>query len=221
MHSAVDSPRLNAGEIRERTRWHWPCILSRLAIHVPSVPMKHGPCPACEGTDRFRFDDKDGHGTWFCNQCSPQAGDGFALVQNVRGCDFLGALQLVADAMGEHPTCPAMPTPKPARSNGTSHVNIWETTTPDTGRIVAYLRGRGLSGVVPSILRLHPSLEYRADGVVSTYPAIVAAVVNIEGDITGIHRTWLAQEGDGKAPVSEGQKITWSALGRNHPAGSP
>jgi putative DNA primase/helicase len=74
MHSAVAAPRLNADEIRERARGHWPSILSRLAIHVPSGPMKHGPCPACVGTDRFRFDDKDGRGTWFCNQCSPQAG---------------------------------------------------------------------------------------------------------------------------------------------------
>jgi hypothetical protein len=64
---------------------------------------------------------------------------------NVRGCDFSEALLLVAGALGEHPTCPAMPTPKPARSNGTSHVNIWESTTSDTGRIAAYLRGRGLS----------------------------------------------------------------------------
>ena len=99
---------------------------------------------------------------------------------NVRSCDFAETLLLVADALGEHPI------PKRARTYGTSHVNIWEATTPDTGRIAAYLRNRGLSGVVPSSLRLHPALGYWADGVVSTYPAIVVAVVNIQGDITGI-----------------------------------
>ena len=206
MRSAVAAPRLNTDEIREQARGHWPAILSRLAIDVPSSPKKHGPCPVCGGTDRFRCDDKDGSGSWFCNQCTPQAGDGFRLVQNVRGCNFHEALLLVADALGEHPIFPAVPTPKPARSNDTSHVNIWEATTPDTGRIAAYLRSRGLSGVVPPSLRLHPSLEYWADGVASTYPAIVAAVVNIQGNITGIHRTWLAQDGDGKAPVLKAKK---------------
>ena len=206
MRSTVAAPRLSVDEIREQACGHWLSILSRLAIHVPPSPMKHGPCPACGGTDRFRFDDKDGRGTWFCSRCRPQFGDGFDLVMNVQGCNFPEALLLVADALSEHPTCPAMTTPKPARSNGTSHVNIWEATTPDTGRIAAYLRNRGLSGVVPPSLRLHPALEYWADGVVSTYPAIVAAVLNIQGDITGIHRTWLAQDGSGKAPVAEAKK---------------
>ncbi|TKB64001.1 MAG: DUF3987 domain-containing protein [Nitrospira sp.] len=203
--------RLDADTVREAARNRWPMIFSALCIEVGNGT--HRACPSCGGTDRFRFDDQDGNGTWFCNQCTPQAGDGFALVRNVRGCDFPHALQLVADALGEHRTCPAVPTPKPARSNGTSHINIWETTTPDTGRIAAYLRNRGLSGVVPSSLRLHPSLEYWADGVASTYPAIVAAVVNIQGNITGIHRTWLAQNSNDKAPVLEAKKSLGALTG--------
>jgi 5S rRNA maturation endonuclease (ribonuclease M5) len=71
---------------------------------LPATAKQHGPCPTCGGTDRFRFDDQDGNGTWFCNQCRPQAGDGFALVQKVRGCDFPHALQLVVDALGYSPS---------------------------------------------------------------------------------------------------------------------
>ncbi len=63
----------------------WPHILSTLGINVPDNPNKHAPCPVCEGTDRFRFDDKEGKGTWFCNQCTPQSGDGLNLVCNVLG----------------------------------------------------------------------------------------------------------------------------------------
>ena len=199
MHSTVTSPRLNADEIREQVRGHWSSVLLRLAIHVPPSPMQHGPCPACGGNDRFRFDDTDGRGTWFCNQCRPQAGDGFDLVMNVRSCDFAETLLLVADALGH-------PIPKRARTCGTSHKHIWKASTPDTGRIAAYLHSRGLPGEVPPSLRLHPSLEYWAEGKVSTYPAIVAAVVNVHGDITGVQRTWLAEEGDGKAPVSVAKK---------------
>ncbi len=63
----------------------WPHILSTLGIDVPDTPNKHAPCPVCKGTDRFRFDDKEGKGTWFCNQCTPQSGDGLNLVCNVLG----------------------------------------------------------------------------------------------------------------------------------------
>lgn len=38
-----------------------------------------GPCPICGGSDRFRYDDKDGMGTWYCQQCGP--GNGFTLIQ--------------------------------------------------------------------------------------------------------------------------------------------
>ncbi len=63
----------------------WPHILSALGIDVPNTPNKHAPCPVCQGTDRFRFDDKEGKGTWFCNQCTPQSGDGLNLVCHVLG----------------------------------------------------------------------------------------------------------------------------------------
>jgi len=95
--------RLDATAIKDQARGKWRGILTDLGTTLPATAKQHGPCPTCGGADRFRFDDQDGNGTWFCNQCTPQAGDGFALVQNVRGCDFPGALQLVADAVGYHP----------------------------------------------------------------------------------------------------------------------
>jgi len=63
----------------------WRHILSALGIDIPDNLNKHAPCPVCEGTDRFRFDDKEGKGTWFCNQCTPQSGDGLNLVCYVLG----------------------------------------------------------------------------------------------------------------------------------------
>ncbi len=59
-----------------------------LAAHSPELGMKviknrHQACPVCGGADRFRFDDKRGRGTWFCNQCG--AGDGLKLVEKVFG----------------------------------------------------------------------------------------------------------------------------------------
>jgi len=56
--------------ILEIARGHWPDILSTLAgLTAAQLTNKHQPCPLCGGTDRYRFDDKDGTGSWFCNQC--------------------------------------------------------------------------------------------------------------------------------------------------------
>ena len=76
---------------------YWPDILSRLGIEIPKNG-KHGPCPACGGRDRFRFDDKEGRGTWICNQCG--AGDGLALVAKVTGKSLIKAAELISPLVG-------------------------------------------------------------------------------------------------------------------------
>ena len=51
-------------------RGRWPEILAALAgLSGEQLSNRHQPCPLCAGTDRYRFDDKDGSGSWFCNQC--------------------------------------------------------------------------------------------------------------------------------------------------------
>jgi DNA-binding CsgD family transcriptional regulator len=89
---------LDAEVIRESARGCWrSMIYPALGIEVGNG--KHVPCPHCGGKDRFRCDDKDGSGSWYCNQCDPHAGDGFALIMKVRGCDFPTALDLVAGVL--------------------------------------------------------------------------------------------------------------------------
>lgn len=51
----------------------WREILENYGARLPAG-RHHGPCPICGGKDRFRFDDKDGLGTWFCNQCGSAGG---------------------------------------------------------------------------------------------------------------------------------------------------
>ncbi len=87
-------------EVAAQARGKWGFILDALAI---SHSKQHSPCPACGGKDRFRFDDRQGAGTWFCNQCEPQSGDGLDLVKNVRQCSLTEAAQLVADILGVSP----------------------------------------------------------------------------------------------------------------------
>jgi putative DNA primase/helicase len=48
----------------------------------------------------FRFDNKDGRGTWICNHCG--AGDGPELVKRMANVDFKGAAKMVEGIVGRN-----------------------------------------------------------------------------------------------------------------------
>ncbi|EPD6699892.1 primase-helicase zinc-binding domain-containing protein [Cronobacter dublinensis] len=73
--------KMNVTETVKQACGHWPRILPALGVKV--IKNRHQACPVCGGSDRFRFDDKEGRGTWFCNQCG--AGDGLRLVEKALG----------------------------------------------------------------------------------------------------------------------------------------
>jgi len=80
----------------------WYGVLTTLGIDREYLQNKHGPCPICmEGKDRFRFDDKDGRGTYYCNTCG--AGDGFELLQKVYGWSFIDCVDAIRPII-EHTT---------------------------------------------------------------------------------------------------------------------
>ncbi|WP_438288487.1 DUF927 domain-containing protein [Edwardsiella tarda] len=84
-------------QVTHEAAGQWPFVLAGVHINVPDSPRKHTACPACGGTDRFRFDD-NGRGSFICNQCG--AGDGLDLIKKVNNCDTTEAAQLVADVLG-------------------------------------------------------------------------------------------------------------------------
>lgn len=92
-------------ETRDAAQGQWRSILSALGIEVPASAHKHGSCPGCGGRDRFRFDDKQGRGTFICSAGGgdPIAGDGFHLLQHVRGWRFIEAARAVAEVLGIDP----------------------------------------------------------------------------------------------------------------------
>lgn len=124
------------------SRHHWPQILSGLGISVPEN-NKHGPCPICGGKDRFRFDDKQGRGTWICNQC--RHGDGLDLVARVNACDLLSAARLVSDLTIAPSTAPAREKAplRPVSERAQQLLSVArEGKSP-------YLTGKGLFNTVP------------------------------------------------------------------------
>ncbi|MEX5450882.1 primase-helicase zinc-binding domain-containing protein, partial [Stutzerimonas stutzeri] len=64
-----------------RGRWH--DALKYAGMTGRELSGKHCPCPMCGGKDRFRFDDKDGTGSYFCAGCG--AGDGMKLMMRLTG----------------------------------------------------------------------------------------------------------------------------------------
>jgi hypothetical protein len=79
-----------------------------------------------------------------------------------------------------------------------------------------YLRRRSITKVRGlSALRFHPRCYYRPDddGPTETWPALIAAVTDLSGTITGAHRTWLDPSGRDKAPVDTPRRAMGYLLG--------
>ncbi|NBW15337.1 MAG: hypothetical protein EBR82_45815, partial [Caulobacteraceae bacterium] len=80
--------------ILDAARGRWPDLLSQLAGLTPEqLTNKHQPCPLCGGEDRYRFDDIDGNGSWFCNQCGGKdhtggAGSGMDMLMRRTGLTY-------------------------------------------------------------------------------------------------------------------------------------
>jgi putative DNA primase/helicase len=86
-------------KISETARGRWHGILPQLGISPKLLRNRHGPCPMCGGKDRFRFDDREGKGTWICNQCG--SGDGAELVKRVKGVEYKEAARMIEGAAGK------------------------------------------------------------------------------------------------------------------------
>ena len=88
---------------------------------------------------------------------------------------------------------------------------------PISGTIAeAYLRRRGITALHASgSLRFHPRCYYRpdADAPTETWPALIAAVTDLDGRITGAHRTWLDPSGRDKAPIDTPRRAMGHLLG--------
>ncbi|MBF0141444.1 MAG: hypothetical protein HQL74_14335 [Magnetococcales bacterium] len=93
---------IDAETVRNSAHGQWREIHSALGLEARFLSNKHGPCPFCGGIDRFRYDDKDGSGSFFCPQCGP--GDGLSLAAKLMGLDpkkdFPKVLKAVAEIRG-------------------------------------------------------------------------------------------------------------------------
>jgi hypothetical protein len=95
---------------------------------------------------------------------------------------------------------------------------LFRAARPIAGTIAeAYLRHRGITALHDTdSLRFHPHCYYRLemDTPTEVRPAMIAAVTDLEGNVTGVHRTWLDPSGRGKAPVDRPRRAMGQLLGK-------
>ncbi|KAB2756660.1 DUF7146 domain-containing protein [Brucella anthropi] len=94
---------------------------------------------------------------------------------------------------------------------------LFAMSEPIPGTLAAfYLSGRAITSLSgTAALRYHSRCYYRPDEHSPTeiWPAMVASVTDLAGRQTGAHRTWLAPDGSGKAPVETPRRAMGDLLG--------
>ncbi|MER9131930.1 toprim domain-containing protein [Mesorhizobium sp. M0768] len=94
---------------------------------------------------------------------------------------------------------------------------LFAMSQPIAGTVVeAYLHNRSIAALHGTgSLRFHPRCYYRPDeqAPTETWPAMIASVTDLDGHLTGVHRTWLDPSGRGKAPVSTPRRAMGDLLG--------
>lgn len=194
-----------SNSLRYRARGRWFEVLPKLGVDAAYLRNKHGPCPACGGTDRFRWDDRNGDGTFYCNQCGP--GSGIDLVMRIRGISFSEAARLVEGVIGDHSLFPggAFPPSSPMRSEAAIRDGLnalWRSGGPvrigDPADL--WLRRRGISlPSYPTSLRTAARVYHRGPPA-TFHPVMLARVTDSAGRPCNIHKTYLSAAG-AKAPV--------------------
>lgn len=176
----------------ERARGKWRGILMALGVESKLLDGKHGPCPFCEGRDRFRWDNKNGNGSFICSQCG--AGDGIEFLKRLKGWDFREAASQVDGIVGGV-SAERLP-PKPDENARKERMNkLWTASTRLDGADMAsrYLAGRNcLPASLPSCLRFAASCPVPGGAFA---PAMIALVTAVNGDNENMHRTFLGPNG--------------------------
>ena len=162
---------------------------------------------------------KGAAGKW-TDAATGEHGDLLDLIALNRGLDRLRDILDEARAFLALPPDPLAPRqnrfPAP-RGSPQSARRLYAMSKPIAGTLVQrYLHSRGIVTVsARDPLRFHPRCYYRPDehSPTETWPAMIAAVTDLGGRITGVHRTWLDRSGQDKAPIDSPRRAMGHLLG--------
>ncbi len=152
---------------------------------------------------------------------SGEHGDLLDLIGAAQGARTIGdALDEARRFLGLVRTTPEPPSPAPTGSQEAAR-RLFAAAKPIVGTLAeTYLRARGiiLEAGDTKALRFHPHCFYRTepgspDNARDAWPALIGAVTDLDGRVTGLQRTWLDPSGHGKAPVSSPRRAMGHLLG--------
>jgi putative DNA primase/helicase len=190
--------------LKDRAQGRWSGILPALGIGESFLTGKHGPCPMCGGKDRWRWDNREGRGTWICSRCG--AGDGIALVMQINGWHFRKAAEQIEAVLGSS----WADEPKRERSDREKRDamnKLWRSSKAIEANdpVGRYLGRRVGLTCFPTCLRTASNLHYQSDRS-SFHPAMIAMVTAPDGAPSSVHRTYLTADGR-KASVDEPRRM--------------
>lgn len=158
-------------------------------------------------------------GKWF-DEATGEFGDLLDVIEHSRGLlEFRDILDEARRFLASPPSEPASAQREPAAARGSPDAarRLFAMSKPIAGTLAEhYLAARGIPFAARErALRFHPGCFYRdlATGETLTLPALIAAATDLDRRITGLQRTWLDPDGNGKAHLADPRRSMGHLLG--------
>ena len=190
-------------------------VIEARAIRLRGRSDRCGPCPNCNGVDRFSINVRKG--VFNCRGCGV-GGDVISLVQFLDGSDFSTAVEtLSGERIGEdRPRLPKLPSradDAEIESERAKAQWLWGQRRPIAGTIAEiYLReARGYGGVLPPTLGFlpargdHPPALIAAFGMASEPEPGLLAIV--DDAVKAVQLVKLKPDGSGKSDIKPNKII--------------
>lgn len=166
----------------------WVDVLSALGVDHRFLANKHGPCPFCGGKDRYRFDNRDGNGTFYCNHCG--AGNGFTFLNKMFNWDFKTSANEIRQIIGD---CRRVIMPKKDPRVALKKIASMSKSIESGSDLIKYLSKRGITSC-PNSLK-EAQLYYYEEGIkIGPFPTMVALITNHLGKGISYHLTYTHKQ---------------------------
>ena len=184
---------------RERAQGRWKSVLTSLGIPAEALTGKHTRCPKDNsGEDRFRFTDREGTGSYFC-QCSDGSKGGMALLQCCKNLSYAEACRDVESVVGGAVETKIAPKKDPLPLLR----KIQEQLRPAGQPVIEYLSRRKL--FTPSSIRQIRWQYWDGTKSLGEFDVMVCRAYGADDAPLTFHLTYLA--GGKKADVPSPRKI--------------
>jgi putative DNA primase/helicase len=193
----------------DAARGKWRGILLSFGVDSRFLQNKHGPCPFCEGTDRYRWDNKDGSGSFICSQCG--AGTGFDFLKKLKGWDFKTCAQEV-DKIVKNVQIEKQPKRIDDHTRKRLLNQLWTNSkrVTENDPVARYLLTRGVQ-LPQNLACIRYCASCPIPGSSKETSAMLSMITDAHGKPVNIHRTYLGGGDIGKATMP-GEIPTGSAI---------